>query len=169
MHTNYLGILLNADPIKCRFWFLTRVGPEILHFYKLPEDAAGPWPHTLSQSAPLHPFQEGVLFTTYRWEMGKESLWQDPRSQSNLKLAGSFWLHTTKKKKECVCGGGVYVYVCKDIKDSYCPSHFSNMNTHKWQEKTFSPAHCQHLINIKSVGVSRNVWEPVTWEACSFH
>ena len=73
----------------------------------------------------------------------------------------------------CVC---VYVCVCVSIricgmilKIFNCPSHFSNMNTRKRQEKTFSPARCQHLINIKSVGVSRNVWGPVTWEACSFH
>lgn len=35
------------------------------------------------------------------------------------------------------------------------PSYCSNLNTHQWQEKIFSPARRQHLINMKSGGVSR--------------
>lgn len=48
-----------------------------------------------------------------------------------------------------------YVYIII-LKIFNCPSHFNNMNTHKQQEKTFSSVRCQHLINIKSVGVSKN-------------
>ena len=41
----WMQILWNADS-DCS----SGVGPESLHFYKLPGDAAGPWPHTLCQS-----------------------------------------------------------------------------------------------------------------------
>ena len=120
-----------------------------------PEMLLGPDHTPYVNHASQRPFKESILSTFYRWEMGGEE--KDPPSQSKwvaeegFETSQTFLISYNKKEKT----RKIDAYVCTCVCIRVCTYvmilkifHFSNVNTHKRQEKTFEPymlsAHNKH-------------------------
>lgn len=106
-----MQILWNADS-DCG----SEVGPESLHFYKLPEMLLDPDHTPYVNHAFQRPFKESILSMSYRWEMGGEK--KDPPSQSKWvaeegsETSQTFLTSYNKKEKWKTRKIDKYMYVC---------------------------------------------------------